>query len=88
MRTPPAIPNPLQACRNDIRLALSGGEGDHNVVRPALLPEVSPIDREHVAHGFNVGCLLGVGPEDGEVVWLVHSKIFAYPSPLSLVKRA
>lgn len=67
MRTPPFIPNPLQACRNDIRLALGLGERDHYVVRPALLPEVGPIDREHIAHGFDVGCLLEVGPEDGEV---------------------
>lgn len=71
MRTPPFIPNPLQASSNDVRLALGGGEGDRHEVRSALLPEVSPIDREHVAHGLDVGGLLGVGPEDGEVFFHV-----------------
>jgi len=88
MRMPPFIPNPLQACRNDIRLALGLGESNHNVIRPAPLPEVDPIDREHIAHGFDVGCLLGVGPEDGEVVLLVHgAKKFSSIPPLSLVNR-
>jgi len=76
MRPPSAIPNPLQEFRNDIRLALGGGEGDHYVVRPALLPEVDPIDREHVTHGFDVGCLLGVGPKHDEVHLILHQKIF------------
>lgn len=77
MRTPPFIPNPLQACRNDIRLTFGAGEGDDYVVRPTPLPEVNPIDREHVAHGFDVGCLLGMGPEDGEVFVGVHGKKFS-----------
>jgi len=77
MRMPPFIPNPLQACRNDIRLALGSGEGDHYVVRPSLLPEVDPVDREHIAHGFDVGCLLEMAPKDGEVHLLVHGKKFS-----------
>jgi len=78
MRTPPAIPNPLQASRNDIRLSLGLGEGNHNVIGPALLPEVDPIDREHIAHGFDVGCLLGVGPQDGEILLFVHARNFVH----------
>jgi len=77
MRTPPAIPNPLQASRNDIRLALGGGEGDDYVVSPTPLPEVDPVDREHVAHWFDVGCLLGMAPKHGEILLSVHAQNFA-----------
>ncbi len=77
MRAPPAIPNPLQAHRNDVRLAFGIGEGNHNVIRPALLPEVGPVDREHVAHGFDVGGLLRMAPKHDEVCWLNHAKKFA-----------
>jgi len=80
MRPPFAIPNPLQASRNDIRLSLGGCKGDHYVVRPALLPKVDPVDREHIAHGFDVGCLLGVGPKYGEILLSVHAQEFASKS--------
>ena len=80
MRPPSAIPNPLQTGRNDIRLALGAGEGDHYVIRPSLLPEVDPVDREHVAYGFDVGCLLGVAPKHDEVLLTVHARNFAQKS--------
>lgn len=78
MRHPSAIPNPLQAHRNDVRLAFGIGEGNHDVIRPALLPEVGPVDREHIAHGFNVGALLRVAPKHDEILLSVHgNKKFA-----------
>ena len=77
MRTPPAISNVLQACRNDIRLALGCGEGNRDVVAAFPKPESAAVVRKHFRHRFNVRALLAVTPKHDEILLFVHAQKFA-----------